>query len=316
MSKVVVMVSGGIGKNVAFTAVLRCLSKSLNQKISVVTGWPLVYHGNPYIDDVWQFGYTDHFYQLYHKDTKFFNVEPYIHHEYISKKRHLLDVWCEQLGVEYDGGLPELFLFRNELRMAKDFIEQQDKPVLIAQFWGGPVVEQKQFEETLASSQRRYIPIKTAQSIVDELKDDYHIMLIADEKQQFLKGVTPLVDQLRVVMAAIQYADKLLLIDSFAQHVAAAFNKPATVLWSGTSPDVLGYAIHDNIRKQACPTPECHRPCSYLFDTLAGGIQWSCPNSDACIFHDVDAIVKDLKPDSVRPSLLEVKTVEMEPNRS
>jgi hypothetical protein len=310
MSKIVVMVNGGIGKNVAFTAVLRCLSKSLNQKITVVTGWPLVYHGNPHVDDVWQFGHTDHFYQTYCKDTKFFNVEPYIHHEYISKKRHLLDVWCELLGVEYDGGLPELFLFRNELKMAKDFIESQDKPVLIAQFWGGPVVEPDQFEKTLANNQRRHLPLETAQSIVDKLKDDYHIMLIAGKDQQFVKGVTPLVDELRVVMAAIQYADKLLLIDSFAQHVAAAFNKQATVLWSGTSPDVLGYSLHNNIRRESCLTPECHRPYSHLFDTLAGGIQWACSNSDACLFHDVDEIVKGLKPP--KKELIEIKSIDIE----
>ena len=297
MSKIVVIVEGGIGKNVAFTAVLRCLSKSLNQKISVVTGWPLVYHGNPYIEDVWQFGYTDHFYKTYFEDntdTKLFKVEPYIHSDYIYKKRHIIDIWCELLGVEYDNELPELFLFQRELEVAKDFMEKQEKPTLIAQFWGGPMVEPDQFEETLSKWQRRYIPHKIAQKIVDGLKDDYNIMLIAGKDQQFIKGVTPLVDQLRVVMAAIKYADKLLLIDSFAQHVAAAFNKQATVLWGGTYPGCLGYSIHKNIMSDLCPDPHCHRPNSHLFDTLAGGILWSCPYDNVCTQYDPDEVIKIL----------------------
>ena len=37
------------------------------------------------------------------------------------------------------------------------------------------------------------------------------------------------------------------MIDSVSQHVASALKKPSTVLWIRNSPEVLGYAIHDNI---------------------------------------------------------------------
>ena len=36
-------------------------------------------------------------------------------------------------------------------------------------------------------------------------------------------------------------------MDSFAQHMAAALDKPSTVCWIGTSPISFGYKIHDNI---------------------------------------------------------------------
>jgi hypothetical protein len=42
-------------------------------------------------------------------------------------------------------------------------------------------------------------------------------------------------------------SEKRLLIDSFAQHTAAAMNKPSTVCWVVNKPNVFGYNLHDNI---------------------------------------------------------------------
>jgi len=295
MRKYAVIVNGGIGKNIAFTSVLRCLSKTLGQKVSVITGWPLVYHGNPYINRVWQFGSTDQFYDTYSEDGVWIlETEPYKHPDYVAKERHLVDVWCEQLGTVYDGGLPELFPFIEELYQAEQFVAnlQETKPVLIAQFWGGPVPQEGQPKPP--RGQRRGIPHKAAQEIVDALKDQYHILEITATGHPKVEGTTPLFDQLRVVLAAIKYADKLLLIDSFAQHAAAAFNKPATVLWCGTSEKVLGYDIHNNIVTDKCPTPQCQRPYGWLFDTLAGGIEWSCPHGEVCVNHNVKAVIDEI----------------------
>ena len=284
--------NGGIGKNIASTAVLRSLSAKLKEPISVITGWPLVYHGNPHVDQVWQFGQMDHFYDQHAADGVWLlDAEPYRHPGYTAKDRHLLEVWCELLGCDWDGELPDLFLFKEEDRKAENFIQnlKKHKPVLITQFLGGPVPQQGQPDPP--EGQRRTVPQEIAQKIVDRYADEYNVLHIASAEQPGLHNATPLHDQLRVVFAAIKHADKLLLIDSFAQHAAAAFGKEATVLWCGTSPDVLGYDLHQNITIANCPTPQCMRPYSWLFDSLAGGIQWSCPHGDICCDHDPEGIL-------------------------
>jgi hypothetical protein len=45
-------------------------------------------------------------------------------------------------------------------------------------------------------------------------------------------------------------SDKRLLIDSFAQHMAAALNLKSTVCWISTKPETFGYKLHDNIKAE------------------------------------------------------------------
>jgi hypothetical protein len=78
-------------------------------------------------------------------------------------------------------------------------------------------------------------------------------------------------------------------------HAAAALNKKALVCWGGTSPEKLGYNMHKNLRRKVCPTPECHRPNSYLFDTQSSGFLWDCKYSDECMNYTADEILENFK---------------------
>ena len=55
-------------------------------------------------------------------------------------------------------------------------------------------------------------------------------------------------DGFRSIAILLQLADKRLLIDSFAQHMAAALNVKSTVCWISTKPEVFGYKLHNNIK--------------------------------------------------------------------
>ena len=75
----------------------------------------------------------------------------------------------------------------------------------------------------------------------------------------------------------ISLSDKILAIDSFAQHAAAAFNKKATVGWISNSPIVFGHTIHDNIVATGVESFR-HRIDSYLEeDDWTGGRFHECP---------------------------------------
>ena len=50
-----------------------------------------------------------------------------------------------------------------------------------------------------------------------------------------------------LIAILILLSEKRVLIDSFAQHLAAALGKKSTVCWVATKPKVFGYEMHDNI---------------------------------------------------------------------
>jgi hypothetical protein len=87
----------------------------------------------------------------------------------------------------------------------------------------------------------------------------------------------------------VEQSDKRLLIDSSLQHAAMALNKPSTVLWVGTNPQVFGYDYHKNI--VADLGDENYKlPDSYLFDYNFNGAIHECPMDDENIF-DLDEII-------------------------
>ena len=77
----------------------------------------------------------------------------------------------------------------------------------------------------------------------------YHIFQITKPDAQKLNNVEVVDSQISnmELFAILVEAKKRILIDSCLQHAAAAFKFPSTVLWIGTSPNVFGYKIHDNI---------------------------------------------------------------------
>jgi len=69
MKYVVFQISGGIGKNVIATAVVRAMNfKYPDRKIVILTAHPDIWINNPRVHRVIQFGQTAYFYDDYVKD--------------------------------------------------------------------------------------------------------------------------------------------------------------------------------------------------------------------------------------------------------
>ena len=92
----------------------------------------------------------------------------------------------------------------------------------------------------------------------------------------------------------MQLADKRLLIDSFSQHISAAFNLPSTVCWVTTKPEVFGYEMHDNIKANKFTLPVTFPNNLYQPFNLAQDIT-SCPYKKLEDVFNVDKIIKSLK---------------------
>jgi hypothetical protein len=98
-------IEGGLGKNVAATALLPSLAKKYSdRKIVVVASYPEIFLNHPDAFRVYRVGLTPYFYEDYilGKDTLVFRHEPYFQTGHILKQKHLVENWCELLGIKYE----------------------------------------------------------------------------------------------------------------------------------------------------------------------------------------------------------------------
>lgn len=240
---IIFSINGGIGKCVMATAVCKAIKKQYKKaNIIVVSGYPEVFINNPNVHRSYGFGTTSYFYEEYVKNEKIlvFANDPYLTTEHTKQEQHLIKTWCDMFGIEYNGEMPEIHLTAREQKFyAVNYIT--DKPIMVIQPNGGSPSEMKY-------SWARDIPFDTVQDIVNQMHEDYAIVHIGREDQSKYENTIPVNATFRQLCVLLSMSSKRLLIDSFAQHVAAAYNLPSTVCWIANKPEVFGYDIHDNIR--------------------------------------------------------------------
>jgi hypothetical protein len=239
---IIFQINGGIGKCVAATAICEVIKKKYpNDKLIVVSGYADVFLNNPYVDRAYNYGGMSYFYEEYieDKDVKIFAHDPYMEAEHVQYKEHLMETWCRMFGLEYNGEQPKIYLTNRERTF---FINKyvSDKPIFIIQPNGGAANDMKY-------SWARDLPRHIVQQVIDEFKNDYNVVHIKRDDQLKYDGTFEVSDGFRGLAVLIEMSEKRLLIDSFAQHTAAAMGKPSTVCWVVNKPNVFGYNIHDNI---------------------------------------------------------------------
>jgi len=298
------VVTGGIGRNIEATATIRSLKKTYPDKeLHVIAGCPDIMLLNPNIKKVHRLGQHQYFFEDYilNKKTVYLEVEPYRHYDYIYKRKHFVECWCDELNIPCDGIYPEIFLNKNEQRMAEMFLEKFKDPIILIQASGGKNPNGNTEKDRLISASEMYqrnIPEKIIQYVADYfIKQGYMIGSVQSENQYVIKGAEKIMFPIRAITALIPHVSGLICIDSFLQHASACFKKKSLVLWGGTSPKVLGYDCHVNLvnDKSTCNNLHCHRPNSYLFDMEINNFPWQCPLNASCMDFDPDYIIEEFK---------------------
>jgi ADP-heptose:LPS heptosyltransferase len=290
MSTVICQVEGGLGKSIMFTAVLKAIRKQYKKaNIIVVTAYPDVFISNPNVNKVLGFDQLSGIYSQYvmGKDAKVFVSDPYHTSDYITESAHLIKIWCETYGIEYNGEMPELFLLKAEKEYFEPFY-RLDKPILAIQPNGGAI------NQPLKYSWTRDIPTPIVEQIIEHFKNDYAILHIKREDQLMYNNTLQALDTFRSIAVLLSLSKKRLLIDSSAMHIAAALNLPSTVAWVGTNPNVFGYEIHKNILANK-PTRETnfqhpHYQKHLLYQDIS-----TIPYNDLSEVFDINKIINSLK---------------------
>lgn len=284
-------IQGGLGKNVAATALCKDVKEAHpDRKLIMVVSYPEIFLNNPYIDRVYQLGQTPYFYEDYieGKDVIISRHEPYNQTGHITLKKHLIENWCDLLGIKYTGQQP--IVYANFVQRQLIGLWKRPRPTMVIQTGGGPGQGQK-----YSYSWTRDMPQDVAQAIVNKFRDQYHIFHVTRPDGYELAGVERIAAPLSnlELFAILVDAQKRVLIDSCLQHASAAFKLPATVLWVGTSPTVFGYKLHNNIVAKL-PKKANQVIGSYLFDFQFENNLHECPYMELKEMFDIDAVIKSI----------------------
>jgi len=285
----VVHIEGGIGKNILATSVISSLKVSdQDRKIILVTAWPQVWFNNPDVHQIYPMGQVANFYKNYikDKDVKIYRLDPYHTEDYILNKDHLIKIWCKLCNVEWDGSGPKLVFSPLELEYIKlKMLNGITKPIFLLHTNGGG-------QGGRPYSWYRDMPALNALDVVEHFKNDYHIYHLGYEGQQLLPDCHKLTLDTREILAAVNFSQKRLLIDSFSQHASAAFGLSSVVTWIGNDPSVLGYNSNINMKPNVEPILDTYHS-SYLEDFDIGGNPIQFPYDRLKLF-DSNEIIKNL----------------------
>lgn len=267
-------ITGGLGKHVLFSGVINSYkNKYPDKKIIVCSAYPEIYDRNPNVEESLDLNKNQYFYKhyIYNKEIEFYGQEPYKQSSHINKSKHLIQTWCDMIGIEQTSK-PTLHINFREAEMAFNLVQPHtNKPIIIFQPFGGPIVQQMKY------CWARDIHPNYAQKIVNKLKDKYNIIHVCNPHHPNLEGVVRIEERLtpNVMFSLLGYSTHRILIDSSLQHAANAMGLPSTVFWVVTSPHQFGYPIHNNILPSKTMLEGTRN--SYLFDYEITGIIPECP---------------------------------------
>jgi len=287
---IIFQIDGGLGKSIMATAMVKVIKKRYkNANIIVVSAYPDVFLNNPHIFEVHHPNQVNGLYLKFIKDQKckIFAAEPYRDTDFMTLKPiSLFDTWCKIFGLRYNGEQPEIYLTQPEIDYFAPYYKT-DKPILAIQPNGGPAGLGYQYAWT------RDIPEPNMLEIIEHYKNDYSIIHIKREDQKVYEGTMQALDGYRSIAILLQLSDKRLLIDSFAQHLAAALNKKSTVCWINTKPEIFGYKLHDNIRATAFTKEPTLTQAIYEPFGLSEDIS-SIPYNDLTEIFDTNKIIESI----------------------
>ncbi len=292
---IVLYIEGGLGKNIAATALIRPIKKKYpDRKLIIVASWAELFLNDPDVHRAYLSGHTPYFYDDYirDKDTVVLRKEPYNENSHIMRKKTLMKTWLDMYELEYNENDISPMIFMNYIQKAVINKWKRSKPIMLIHTNGGPFDPHNTVNDF---SWTRDMPPMFAEEISKLSSRDYHVIQVCKENSYKLPGVEVVDKKMSMfdLFCLLLASNKRLLIDSCLQHAAASFKLPSTVLWNGTSPKMFGYDIHDNVESEI-PKSRSLLIESFLFDYDFNGIPYQCPYHEQKDTFDLGKIIKSL----------------------
>jgi len=267
MKNIFILIGGGLGKHISFTALLPHLKETYDN-IYVSAPYSEIFSGNPYITKINPKTDKDFYHNVLLKDsTKIVISDPYEQQSFIKKEKHILEVWADMCDIKIDNAMnlkPELYMSENEkfvidkdLNMFKDFTKNK---FILVQLSGGQ--SPKDFEQHgnqefqyYNEKYKRHYPFDYYVELITKIKDLYpdHLIIkyglinepIPYEINKMVVTIKPNLYYKSYHWIAKQ-ARHIICIDSSLQHITVG-KKESIVVWGETRPEHFGYSFHKNI---------------------------------------------------------------------
>ena len=256
----IIKIDGGIGRVIALTGVVTEYAKQSKKEVNILTPYPELFFGNPYINRVYNINHQYIFDDVI-KNSIYIDLEPYNDFDYYNKQKHLIEVYAKQLLGESKFINPQIFLSQEELDKAKDFIGE-DKIILFQPFgkMGGSFKQEKKDISTNLvfgpdPTNRSLNPLQ-AQDLAKLIKaEGFKVIQIREPQQYNLADVGSLLQPngstlpIRQILALLPYVKGIIGCDSFLQHSSKMMNvKNGIVFFGTTTPNNLGYKSFKNYK--------------------------------------------------------------------
>jgi len=237
------IVEGGIGKQIAFTAVIDALSKRDNDKIQVYTPHLAPFISNPSVHLVLD-QQTLPLNDPRILGTDIIYCEPY-KSNWVRGEEHLIESYCKLLGIEYAEEMrPNLFT-EFAKQEAKKLAADIERDFVIVQFFGGqPPGSNGGYQST---NPGRNYPHYLAQIVVNELSKDFDVLNFGHQNEPEFLNSRRLECSIPVLHELLKLSRTFVSIDSCLQHCAVSANKSGVVIWGNTKANQSGYIIHNNL---------------------------------------------------------------------
>lgn len=236
-------ITGGLGKQISFSALLNPLYEKEKNKLCVQTGFYNVFKNHPLVASQYMHGETflRNISQEYYKQyNKIFNFEPY-HSCFLKGEEHLIDSYAKYYELENYEKLPDYYIDTNlENNLKKDIIKLNK--FIIVQFKGGPL------GSNFIGRDYEY-----GQEVVNFLKKKYpylNIINMAYPEQNNIVGCVRMPNETyEAFMIYAKYCSTFISIDSALMHICSNkhFDKKGVCLWGATSPKMFGYEKNINL---------------------------------------------------------------------
>ena len=235
----VIRIDWWLGRVVAMSWAIT--EKAKQQPVKVITSWPLVFWGNPYIKSVHWLDDRRLFEDVI-RGNDYMELEPYTDPEFFNEWKNWLYIAAKQLGLDTKN-VPQPCLFLAEHEKLSNILEG-NKPILFQPFGSTMWLNG-------ADKSYRSIPVEAAQYIADWLTSQWFTVyeVIKSWAQPVLKNCrmcdTP---ELRLVVSlCARYP--VVWCDSSLHHCSKAFWKSAIVVRAGTDAGRYWYDTNINMRE-------------------------------------------------------------------
>jgi hypothetical protein len=243
------IVEGGIGKCVAFSALLPELRKK--SEVQIYTPYIDCFANNKNVKMVYESTIPLQDPRIMASNNIYY-CEPY-KSNFQFGKQHIIESYCEHHGVKYNSSMrPKLYTDHHKESVDKWLKDNEIEKYILVQFSGGQAKwnygDNVQYQNI--NPNRNYQPF-LAQQVINMLLEEYKDTTIINcvlPNEPHYQGTIRCDLHFAQIHEMLKGAEGFVSIDSCLQHFSASAEKHGVVIWGSTRWTQFGYSHNKNLQ--------------------------------------------------------------------